>query len=47
MNLWDVSYVGNIAYAHALAVQNLLTTKSAHGEALVSSTSCMTRSLSG
>ncbi|ETN38373.1 uncharacterized protein HMPREF1541_06408 [Cyphellophora europaea CBS 101466] len=36
MNLWDVVYVGNVAYAHALAVQNLLSTRSAHGEAMVS-----------
>lgn len=35
-NLWDVVYVGNVAFAHALAVKNLLTSKSAHGEAMVS-----------
>lgn len=32
LNLWDVVYVGNVAYAHSLAVKNLLTTKSAHGQ---------------
>lgn len=37
MNMWDISYAPNVAYAHALAVENLLTTKSAHGEAMVSS----------
>jgi sterol-4alpha-carboxylate 3-dehydrogenase (decarboxylating) len=37
MNLWDVVYVGNVAYAHALAVRNLLSSsKTAHGEAFVS-----------
>ena len=39
-NLWDVVYVGNVAFAHALAVKNLLTSKSAHGEAMVSSERC-------
>ena len=33
MNLWDVVYVGNVAFAHALAVRNLLSTKTAHGQA--------------
>ena len=34
-NLWDVTYVGNIADAHVLAVENLLSpTKSAAGEAI-------------
>ena len=32
-NLWDVVYVGNVAYAHVIALKNLLTTKTAHGEA--------------
>lgn len=32
-NLWDVTYVGNIADAHVLAAQNLLSTMTAAGEA--------------
>ena len=32
-NLWDVTYVGNIADAHVLAVENLLFSKTAAGEA--------------
>ena len=32
-NLWDVTYVGNIADAHVLAVENMLTSKTAAGEA--------------
>ena len=33
-NLWDVTYAPNVAYAHVLAVENLLTTKTAAGEAI-------------
>lgn len=33
-NLWDVTYAGNIADAHVLAVENLLSTKTAAGEAI-------------
>ena len=33
-NLWDVTYVGNVADAHVLAVENLLSTKTAAGEAI-------------
>lgn len=33
-NLWDVTYVGNVADAHVLAVDNLLSTKTAAGEAI-------------
>ena len=32
-NLWDVTYVGNIADAHVLATENLLSSKTAAGEA--------------
>lgn len=32
-NLWDVTYVGNIADAHVLAVENMLSSKTAAGEA--------------
>lgn len=32
-NLWDVTYVANVADAHVLAVENLLTSKTA-GEAI-------------
>ena len=32
--LWDVTYVGNVADAHVLAVENLLTTRTATGEAI-------------
>jgi sterol-4alpha-carboxylate 3-dehydrogenase (decarboxylating) len=32
-NLWDVTYVSNIADAHVLAVENLLSEKTAAGEA--------------
>lgn len=32
MNLWDTVYVGNVGHAHALAVKNLLSSKSAAGE---------------
>ena len=31
-NLWDVTYVDNVADAHVLAVKNLLSTKTAAGE---------------
>lgn len=34
LNLWDATYVGNIADAHVLAVENLLSSKSAAGEAI-------------
>ncbi|KAJ5602060.1 hypothetical protein N7510_011594 [Penicillium lagena] len=33
LNLWDVTYVTNIADAHVLAVENLMTTRTAAGEA--------------
>ena len=33
-NLWDVTYAGNVADAHVLAVENLLSTKTAAGEAI-------------
>ena len=33
-NLWDVTYVGNVADAHVLAVENLLSTGTATGEAI-------------
>lgn len=33
-NLWDVTYVGNVADAHVLAAENLLSNKSAAGEAI-------------
>ena len=32
-NMWDVTYVNNVADAHVLAVENLLASKSAAGEA--------------
>lgn len=32
LNLWDIAYVDNVALAHVLAVENLLTSKSAAGE---------------
>jgi sterol-4alpha-carboxylate 3-dehydrogenase (decarboxylating) len=32
-NLWDVTYVGNVADAHVLAAENLLSTMTAAGEA--------------
>ena len=34
-NLWDVTYVDNVADAHVLAVENLLSTRSAAGEAIL------------
>ncbi len=33
-NMWDVTYVGNVADAHILAVENLLSTRTAAGEAI-------------
>ena len=33
-NLWDASYAGNVADAHVLAVENLLDSKTAAGEAI-------------
>lgn len=33
-NLWDITYAGNIADAHVLAVENLLSSKTAAGEAI-------------
>jgi sterol-4alpha-carboxylate 3-dehydrogenase (decarboxylating) len=33
LNLWDVTYVSNVADAHVLAAENLLTTKTAAGQA--------------
>ena len=33
LNLWDVTYVGNIAEAHVLAAENLISSKTAAGEA--------------
>lgn len=32
-NLWDVTYISNIADVHILAVENLMTTRTAAGEA--------------
>ena len=32
LNLYDFSYVGNVAYAHVLAVENMLSTQTAAGE---------------
>ena len=32
-NLWDVTYVGNVADAHVLAAENLISSKTAAGEA--------------
>ena len=34
MNMWDVTYVNNVADAHVLAVQNLLSSRTAAGEAI-------------
>lgn len=33
LNLWDVTYVDNVADAHVLAVENLVTSRTAAGEA--------------
>ena len=34
-NLWDFVFVDNVAHAHVLAAENLLTTKTAAGEAIL------------
>ena len=34
-NLWDLAYVGNIADAHVLAVENLISSKTAAGQAFL------------
>ena len=34
LNMWDVTYVANVADAHILATENLLSTRSAAGEAI-------------
>lgn len=34
LNLWDVTYVTNVADAHVLAVENLLSSRTAAGEAI-------------
>ncbi|KAL8843505.1 MAG: hypothetical protein Q9170_000009 [Blastenia crenularia] len=34
LNMWDVTYVGNVADAHVLAVENLLSRRTAAGEAI-------------
>ncbi|KAL8773179.1 MAG: hypothetical protein Q9209_001855, partial [Squamulea sp. 1 TL-2023] len=34
LNMWDVTFVSNVADAHILAMENLLSTKSAAGQAL-------------
>ncbi|KAL9603531.1 MAG: hypothetical protein Q9179_002148 [Wetmoreana sp. 5 TL-2023] len=34
LNMWDVTYVGNVADAHVLAIENLLSTKTAVGQAI-------------
>ncbi|KAL8736884.1 MAG: hypothetical protein Q9181_002224 [Wetmoreana brouardii] len=34
LNMWDVTYVDNVADAHVLAVENLLSTKTAAGQAI-------------
>lgn len=34
LNLWDLTYVGNLADAHVLAMENLLSTRTAAGQAL-------------
>lgn len=33
LNLWDITYVGNVADAHVLVVENLVTSGTAAGEA--------------
>ena len=33
LNMWDVTYVNNVADAHVLAAENLISTKAAAGEA--------------
>ncbi|KAL8857269.1 MAG: hypothetical protein Q9178_006195 [Gyalolechia marmorata] len=32
LNMWDVTFVGNVADAHVLAMENLLSTKTAAGQ---------------
>lgn len=34
LNMWDVTYVGNVADAHVLAVENLLSKRTAAGQAI-------------
>ena len=34
LNMWDVSYISNVADAHVLAVENLLSARTAAGEAI-------------
>ncbi|KAI4169256.1 MAG: hypothetical protein LQ343_005844 [Gyalolechia ehrenbergii] len=34
LNMWDVTYVGNVADAHVLAVENLLSTRTSAGQAI-------------
>ncbi|KAL8912455.1 MAG: hypothetical protein Q9171_002548 [Xanthocarpia ochracea] len=34
LNMWDVTFVGNVADAHVLAMENLLSTRTAAGQAL-------------
>lgn len=34
LNMWDVTYVSNVADAHVLAVENLLSTGTARGQAI-------------
>ena len=34
LNLWDITYVTNVADAHVLAVENLLSSRTAAGEAI-------------
>ena len=33
-NMWDLTFVGNVADAHVLAMENLLSTKTAAGQAI-------------
>ena len=34
LNLWDITYVDNVADAHVLAMENLLSTRTAAGQAI-------------
>ncbi|KAL8675734.1 MAG: hypothetical protein Q9186_007643, partial [Xanthomendoza sp. 1 TL-2023] len=34
LNLWDITYISNLADAHVLALENLLSTKTAAGQAV-------------
>lgn len=34
LNMWDVTFVGNVADAHVLATENLISTRTAAGEAI-------------